>query len=368
MNYFKIKLDINNINIFISKYYPDLEKKKNFFQIGKTKIFMKREVYEEILNEKNKILTFYTIQIQKNFKKYVYQKKYKNFRKILINLQIKWKHYLLIKYSVLKIQSVYKKFKLKKYQKKLKLSSILIKNKIYSFYTRNNYINLRNNIIKIQSYLRLTIQKNKFINERNRNIAILKIERQYISYKNKKLILKNLKKILFLNKKNQLLELELKELNDKSNSIAIKKDFQIELQNLRNENLQNQEILKEELEQIEIKNGLLELQLKNVNKNNEINFENLKNIQDKLDYEEINNKCIIYERDKIIENLIFENNNLKNNTSDKVNDIQANYELAQKMEDLYLKLSIAEEQLKQTHILKYNKNKGFFDYLRDIFG
>jgi len=157
-------------------------------------------------------------------------------------------------------------------------------------------------------------------------------------------------------------------LNDKSNSIAIKKDFQIELQNLRNENLQNQEILKEELEQIEIKNGLLELQLKNVNKNNEINFENLKNIQDKLDYEEINNKCIIYERDKIIENLIFENNNLKNNTSDKVNDIQANYELAQKMEDLYLKLSIAEEQLKQTHILKYNKNKGFFDYLRDIFG
>ena len=194
------------------------------------------------------------------------------------------------------------------------------------------------------------------------------VERQYISYKNKKLILKNLKKILFLNKKNQLLELELKELNDKSNSIAIKKDFQIELQNLRNENLQNQEILKEELEQIEIKNGLLELQLKNVNKNNEINFENLKNIQDKLDYEEINNKCIIYERDKIIENLIFENNNLKNNTSDKVNDIQANYELAQKMEDLYLKLSIAEEQLKQTHILKYNKNKGFFDYLRDIFG
>ena len=138
----------------------------------------------------------------------------------------------------------------------------------------------------------------------------------------------NKKKILFLNKKNQLLELELKELNDKSNSIAIKKDFQIELQNLRNENLQNQEILKEELEQIEIKNGLLELQLKNVNKNNEINFENLKNIQDKLDYEEINNKCIIYERDKIIENLIFENNNLKNNTSDKVNDIQANYELA----------------------------------------
>ena len=43
MNYFKIKLDINNINIFISKYYPDLEKKKNFFKIGKTKIFMKRK-------------------------------------------------------------------------------------------------------------------------------------------------------------------------------------------------------------------------------------------------------------------------------------------------------------------------------------
>lgn len=386
MNKLNIKLDIDNIYIFISKYYPESDKKKKLFQIGKTKIFMKREVYEEILNEKKKLLTFSTIQIQKNFKKYIYQKKYKNLRKIVINLQIKWRDCLLRKNSALKIQSIYKKYKFKKYQKKLRLASIRIKNKIYSFYLRNRYINLRYNTIKIQSYLRLTIQKNKFIKERNINNAVLKIEKQYILYKNREIILKNLKKILSLNKKNQLLELELEELKNKSkhDSIVIKKDFQIELENLRNENIQNESLLKEELEEIEIKNSILELELNNVNKQNEINQENIKNIRDKLDEQELVSKSIIDEKEKMIENLILENNNLKNNNksndynknknelkmNDKsnINDIQANYELAQKMEDLYLKLSIAEEQLKQTNLLKYNKNKGFFDYLRDIFG
>ena len=53
MNKLNIKLDIDNINMFISKYVnPDPDKKIKIFQIGKTKIFMKREIYEEILNEK----------------------------------------------------------------------------------------------------------------------------------------------------------------------------------------------------------------------------------------------------------------------------------------------------------------------------
>jgi hypothetical protein len=88
----------------------------------------------------------------------------------------------------------------------------------------------------------------------------------------------------------------------------------------------------------------------------------------------------IIEKNTIIEQLIEENNKLKkftdnksqintieNNTVIDEDDNYVNYELANKMENLYLSLSQAQEELDKLRKNKVPKNRGFIDVFKSWF-
>jgi hypothetical protein len=100
---------------------------------------------------------------------------------------------------------------------------------------------------------------------------------------------------------------------------------------------------------------------------------------------------ILDEKNAKIEALLNENNRLKNNrlendsnniindnnlvniplVNSEINDVEnetfINYEIANKMEQLYLQLSQAQEQLKNMKKNQIPKNKGFFDVIKGFF-
>jgi len=359
MNSLKINLNDNNIHKLIVYYIND---NKNLFQIGNSKIFMKREVYEEICNKKKEILILTCIKIQKEFKRFIYQKKYKNFKKILINLQLKWKKYINEKKNCIKIQSIVRKFISRNRMIKIKSAHNIIYNNFYSNYLRKKYLKFKSSTTYIQGIIRMNIQKNIFINLKITTSSVSKIENQFIRYKNRLVILKNLKNIISLNKKNELLENELKELRKSSN-------FEKELMEIKKQNDIMSEIMKEDFENSEHKYTLLETEFDEITEKNKQLENNIKNSDNVISEKEIMIEKLLIENSKLkkIQNKNLETLENKSNENKKnlhVTDIEANYELAQKMEDLYLKLSIAEEQLQNKTTIS---NKSFFDFIKSIF-
>ena len=180
MNLLNINLTVECIPSLLLNYTQDNQK----YQIGKTKVFLKRDIYEKIINENKIIVNEKVILIQKNIRRFINQKKYNKFISFIKNIQIKWKH---------------------RFLKKIRAINI-IKNRIRTYIIRLNYIKFLNNVVKIQSYVRMFISKLQYkrltsiikiqsnirmINDRKKYLkyiikhrSIIKIQNQYRIYKN----------------------------------------------------------------------------------------------------------------------------------------------------------------------------------------
>ena len=98
-----------------------------------------------------------------------------------------------------------------------------------------------------------------------------------------------------------------------------------------------------------------------MNENNRLKNDRLKNDRLKNDRLENNSNNII--NDNNLVNIPLVNSEI----NDVENETFINYEIANKMEQLYLQLSQAQEQLKNMKKNQIPKNKGFFDVIKGFF-
>ena len=115
--------------------------RSDMYCIGKTKIFLKDLLYNELENKKNESIRSKMIIIQKYVRRYLLQKKY-----------------LSIKTHIIKIQSIFRMYICKKILKDLKInrSTIIIQKNIRSYLNVKKYYYIKNLIINIQKWYRNT--------------------------------------------------------------------------------------------------------------------------------------------------------------------------------------------------------------------
>lgn len=309
--------------IFINEFYPIMNYYKIDISTSNIYIFINKFTH---IDNKKYLYQIGTTKIffKREFFETIQKKKKEILFTISTNIQKNIKRYIYKKKYTRLIKSI-KILQIiwKNYIKKKNYSISLLKNKFYTFYIRTRYIDYKNNICKLQSFFRYIIQNSIYKNYLNKIHAVKIIENLFLIYKNKSIINKNLKNLIHLNKQNYNLKKELLELNENTDS-DIKKQLEIELKNNYQYKISN-DILNKKIIESENNYIISEQQKK-------INF-------DKID-------CIRSEQ----------------------NRIQANHELAEKMENLYIKLTLAHEKIEEQNkiILKY-KNKNFFDFIRNIF-
>lgn len=141
------------------------------YQSGKTKIFLKNFVYEQLEDLRNKHVYFHVSQIQKNVRRRIYLKKYQNFRKNIIILQ-----------SI---------FRMKKdiqivYEMKQHNSAIRIQTTFRSYYKRQKYLKTVINIIKLQRWWKDILNQKRMYNatQIQKNIRKWLTQKKYIALKN----------------------------------------------------------------------------------------------------------------------------------------------------------------------------------------
>ena len=126
--------------IMNEKYlFKDYKFTKKDIQFGNTTVFLKSTTYKKVLFEYEKYKNDCATIIQKNWKRYYYQKLFKNMKKCAI-----------------KIQSIYR---------------------MYS--CRKDYLNKRNNVILIQSYYRMMLERRKYLDKIQKVIKIQAMWRKY---------------------------------------------------------------------------------------------------------------------------------------------------------------------------------------------
>lgn len=211
--------------------------RSNMYCIGKTKMFLKDLLYNELENKKNESIRSKMIIIQKYVRRYLLQKKY-----------------LLIRNYVIKIQSIFRMYICKKILKDLKInkSSIIIQKNIRSYLKHKKYKYIKILIITLQRWYRN-------IKYDYRLKKILEIQNWW-----KKIYNKNL-----LRKKNTYATIIQKYfkryLKRKSNFVNLEKKLRNDLENLEKEKVEQQQQLEKvnlERENEEKKRRISEIQNK----------------------------------------------------------------------------------------------------------
>ena len=282
-----IKLNNDNISTFIEIYF---KQDKSLYQIGKHKIFLKRGLYEEFMYRNNELVEKNSTIIQTYIRKWIYKRRFQLYRLSIIKLQQIWKKYLIIKKKSINIiqHILYGYFVrtnyLKTYCKIKKIQKCI---KIYLHYKKNIRIS---SSIKIQCFIRNKIAVQIYNKKKKLYDSVLKIQKQYKIYKNRKVIGTKLNEL-----------------------ISFHGSYQLKINTLEN--------------------------------------------------------CIV-EKNILIQNLLCENNKLKEKINQTYNtniDEDFNNDIATKMENLYLKLSIAETQIKQIKYKDDSDKQGFINILKSYF-
>jgi len=338
MNYYQINIKEECIYIFIDKFASEFTG-ESVYQIGLTKIFLKREIYEYIIHKKKALIRSYAIILQKYYRRFIARKKYTRFLNFIIKSQLYWKEYVKRrKWAISIIESRLYGYSIRLKYRHIRKSVIRIQYSIkqyliYKFYKREFAS------IAIQSVYRSCIRQKEYRRLIRKNISACVIQRLFRNYINRKIIFKNIR--------------ELQSLNNTYNQVEV--DMQIDGNQTIN-------ITTKETE-----------------------------LEDILEKERVVYSTIIYDKDELIQNLLKENSRLKEHNKENINtsnqtdvtdlnepiiiDVHSvddvNYELAEKMEDLYLKLAIQDEEIsnfKKKRIEESRKkNRTFIDLLRDIF-
>ena len=178
----KYNYNVSDIKNLFSKYNFS----KNLYKIGLTKIFLKKELNNDIMNKFNLLRGNKSLSLQKNFRKFYFHKKYKLILKFIILCQYKLKKIFKKKNeSITKIISFLRRCRCRLAYLKVKKNIIKIQKvyKLYKFYKKNKVINNLCNILEIK-YKSIYFNKfNRIISEKN---AINKIITFYKKNKKRK--------------------------------------------------------------------------------------------------------------------------------------------------------------------------------------
>ena len=137
------------------------------FSIGKTKIFLKNEAYNKLEDIRNSCICNFVIIIQKNARRYIQQNKYKKTLNKLIKIQT-FIRIFLCKQKLNRLRKTY--------------LSIIIQKNIRRYVQQNKYKKILFNIKKIQTWYR----KKKIKIQYNSSIKIQKWYRKKLLNKKKK--------------------------------------------------------------------------------------------------------------------------------------------------------------------------------------
>lgn len=214
------KIDMNT-NSFTNLYdnLKDTLKKKMDIQFGKTKIFLKKYLYQIIVDKNINIQTNKALQIQKCVRMHCKYSKYTFFKKNICILQLKYKSYFAKKIESIKIITKHiSGYIQQKIFNKIKQNIVKIQSIWRLFVERKKYVFVRH-IVKIQSIYRSYHQQNMFRKKIIMIRSINKIMNQFRRFKYRQSILKHLREFVGSQNKIKLLKLELEKQKQKEDII-----------------------------------------------------------------------------------------------------------------------------------------------------
>uniref|UniRef100_A0A6C0LYX8 Myosin motor domain-containing protein n=1 Tax=viral metagenome TaxID=1070528 RepID=A0A6C0LYX8_9ZZZZ len=378
MNNSNINLDINNIANFIEK---SSEVEKNDYQLGNTKVFLKKHIYDELILRNRLLVNTKAIIIQKNILSWYYKSRWYKIKKLKTLIRLYKKYYIEKNRNATKIVCIYRSYYIRKQYINYKKRIILIQSIFRMNEGKKIFVKITNSI-KLQSFIRMYFTKKDYLLLRDKHRYSKIIQRSFHKYKNRQLIFKKIKELLNINNRCALLEKMLEEervareqervareqernakeqerVTMSGQKFASKiKDIDNLGNNLENNFIENGEIILKHQKILDEKNAKIEALL---NENNRLKNDRLKNDRLKNDRLENNSNNII--NDNNLVNIPLVNSEI----NDVENETFINYEIANKMEQLYLQLSQAQEQLKNMKKNQIPKNKGFFDVIKGFF-
>ena len=374
---YKVELNLNNIFDIFNK----LQIEDKNYKIGKTKLFLKKDLYNNLYKKNNEIRRKCILQIQKNNRKYIIRKRFINLKNFIIKVQ----------------------YFIRKLKKKRLDSSIKINSKIRQFLERKKYLSIFRTLVKLQKFIK-KYQNNKRLDNLNKINNILnknlqqngfnklkdiiykekccdKIIKFYKIYKRKQKVrdkfelistIKNIEeinnnldnKVVELNKDNNDLKKQIEEMNKQLTEYKKINESIIET-NLNEKIKEKEELKNSQIEKLEEENNNKEIKidkLESDNNNKELIIKKLEDEnknnkkQNLLLRAEIENKNNEIEmKDDIIRNMQEKINEM----SEKFVSINNNYELLEEQNVKLLKrLSdnvITIENFKEDQIILGNK-------------
>lgn len=175
----RVEAKVENISIFLGDYIGGMglhSSSISLYQIGVSKIFLKRHVYEKLIYEKKAVLRTNADYIQTYVRGWIYHRQYKRLRKSVVCLQTIWRCFQVRKKRALDIlTAILNTYICRKRYLNVRECSCIIQRFIRRCAMKKLY-----NVITIQSYWRMIIQKRTY---RKLIHYILKIQRRFRVYK-----------------------------------------------------------------------------------------------------------------------------------------------------------------------------------------
>ena len=334
------------------KFYIDCKK----YQVGLTKIFLKKKEYEEIEAIRSKILNRCAITIQKIFKGWRIKKWFINYKKHVIITQKITRGFLARKrvqkikmnLAAIKIQSIFRGYTCRKqYLRKLRLIRLIQRKYRKNIRKRQKMETFKDYCVtKIQSTWKMYQIRTRFVNFRKKCIII----QCYIKTYNAKKLLRQLKtdkaKLEKLKLDNDILQTNLENTSNILNNL--RENY------IKQKNEMNQ--LRMKMKQQESELHQKEYNIKTELRSNEEKIQNIYN--ENIDLQNIINECKILEdthKQKIV-----------NNEKQKKEDDETKMLLAMKINELLLKHNNAISEIRR---LKHNQNEemSFVNFIRNLF-
>ena len=161
----------NRYNPIMNETYlfKDYKFTKKDIQFGNTTVFLKSTTYQKVLKEYEVYKNHCAILIQKNWKRYYYQKIFKTMQE-----------------NAIKIQSIFRMYVCRRDYKKKRNGSIKIQNYYRMCLSRREYLKERRNIVLIQSLWRRRVCRKRFLTLKR---AVEIIELWYLDQKSNEICL-----------------------------------------------------------------------------------------------------------------------------------------------------------------------------------
>jgi len=215
--------DFNDPKSFSLKIVSNTIKDEDKFQVGLTKIFFRTGMLAYLEKLRSDKLKKCVIFVQKNARRFVYQRRYQELKKSAIIIQnhirsaiAKSKlRELTEEHAAIVIQKYIRRFLAKKRYNQIKSSTLFIQARIRSYFARKSLTGLRKELaaIKIQKVFRGQNARHKYIQARKDIIFVQSCIRRHFATKEFKALKAEAKSISYMKKLNYQLENKVFELS-----------------------------------------------------------------------------------------------------------------------------------------------------------